>query len=68
MGFAFTMMMTFLTTIAVWLITKAFHAQWGDGEYAAGMLTPVLIGMAAGVSFFFWADVSRMVVQSMGAC
>lgn len=64
MGFAFTMVMTFLTTTAVWLITKAFHARWGQGTYSSGVGAPLIIGSTAGVSFFFWAHVSMALFNS----
>lgn len=60
MGFAFTMVMTFLTTTAVWLITKAFHVRWGTGTYSSSIGAPMIVGATAGVSFFFWADVSML--------
>lgn len=65
MGFAFTMVMTLLTTTAVWLITKAFHARWGEGTYASSIGAPIIVGLTAGTAFFFWAHVSIILFKGV---
>lgn len=64
MGFVFTMAMTFLTTTAAWLITKAIHARWSQGTYSSSIGAPLIVGSVAGLSFFFWAHVSLALFNS----